>query len=79
MVWVALNIIFCFKFFILNVLLIYILMENPNYKNQNIEKKYVKTRKNHFLEFIELKDKIIKREIEELFLKPIVVSIERYW
>ena len=54
-------------------------MENPNYKNQNIEKKYVKTRKNHFLEFIELKDKIIKREIEELFLKPIVVSIERYW
>ena len=33
-------------------------------------------RKNQFLEFIEVKDRKIKREIEELFLKPITVSID---
>ena len=33
-------------------------------------------RKNQFLEFIELKDKKIKREIEKLFLKPIIVFID---
>ena len=39
-------------------------MENQNYKNQNIKEKYLKSmRKNQFLEFIELKDRKIKREI----------------
>ena len=39
-------------------------MENQNYKNQNIKKKYLKSMlKNQFLEFIELKDRKIKREI----------------
>ena len=32
--------------------------------------------KHQFLNFIELKDRKIKREIEELFLKPIIVFIE---
>ena len=32
--------------------------------------------KHQFLKFIELKDRKIKREIEELFLKPIIVFIE---
>ena len=70
-------------------------MENPNYKNKNIERKFLKIiRKNQFLkvknsllelekDFVELKDielkdrEIkIKREIEELFFKPIIVSID---
>ena len=65
-------------------------MEDPNYKNENIERKCLKImRKNQFSEiknsllelqndFIELKDKKvkIKREIEELFFKPIVVSMD---
>ena len=33
-------------------------------------------RKHQFLEFIELKDRKIKREIERLFLKPIIVFID---
>ena len=76
MVWVVLNIIFCFKAFISKVLLIYIMMEKPNSKNENIERKNLNTRTNHFLEFIELKVRKIKREIEQLFFKPIIVSIE---
>ena len=64
-------------------------MEKPNYKNENIERKYFKTmRKNQFLkingllklekDFIKLKDREIKikREIEELLCKPIIVSID---
>ena len=70
-------------------------MENPNYKNENIEKKYLNNmRKNQFLkikknllelekDLIELKDRELKdkemktkREKEELFFKPIVVSID---
>ena len=70
-------------------------MENPNYRNGNIEKKYLRNmQKNQFLkvknsllelekDFIELKDRElkdrevkIKREIEELFLKPIIISID---
>ena len=69
-------------------------MENPNYKNENIEKKYFKNiRKNQFLKvknslselenfFIELKERELKdrgvktkREIEELFFKSIIVSV----
>ena len=70
-------------------------MENLNYKNVNIEKKYLKTiQKNQFLlkvkniflelekDFIILKDRELKYrevktkiEIEELFFKPIIVSI----
>ena len=70
------------------------MMENLNYKNQNMERKYLKMWKNQFLrvknspselekDFIELKDiKLkdieikIKREKEELFFKPIILSIE---
>ena len=67
-------------------------MENPNYKNNNTERKFLKImQKNKFLkvknsllelekDFIELKDielkereVNIKREIEELFFKPIIV------
>ena len=67
-------------------------MENPNYKNNNTERKFLKImQKNQFLkvknsllelekDFIELKDielkereVNIKREIEELFFKPIIV------
>ena len=70
-------------------------MENPNYKNENIEKKYLNNmRKNQFLkikknllelekDLMELKDRELKdremktkREKEELFFKPIVVSID---
>ena len=70
-------------------------MENLNYKNENIEKKYLsKMQKNQFLKakngvlelgkhFIELKDSElkdrevkIKREIEKLFFKPIIVSLD---
>ena len=69
-------------------------MENLNYKNENIERKFLKKmRKNQFLkvknsllelekDFKELRDQElkdrevkIKREIEELFFKPIIVSI----
>ena len=64
-------------------------MKNVNYKNENIERKYLKDmRKNQFLkvknsllelekDFIELKDREvkIKRQIE-LFFKPIIVSID---
>ena len=65
-------------------------MENPSYKNENIERKYLNNmQKNQLLkiknsplelekDFIELKDGEvnIKREIEELFFKPIIVSID---
>ena len=70
-------------------------MKNLNYKNKNIERKYLNnTWKNQFLkiknsllelekQFIDLKDRElkdrgekIKREIEELFCKPIIVSID---
>ena len=70
-------------------------MENWNYKNKNIETKYLKNiLKNRFLKvknsllesekyFIELKDREIKdrevkikSDIEELFFKPIIVSID---
>ena len=70
-------------------------MENPSYKNENIERKYLNNmQKNQFLkvsnsllelekDFIELKDTElkdrevdIKREIEELFFKPIIVSAD---
>ena len=70
-------------------------MENLNYKNKNIDRKYLKNMqnnqylkvKNSLLElkkdFIELKDRElkdrevkIKSEIEELFFKPIVVSLD---
>ena len=70
-------------------------MENLDYENENIERKYLKNmRKNQFAkvrnsllelekEFIEFKDRElkdrevkIKREIEELFFKPIIVSID---
>ena len=64
-------------------------MKNVNYKNENIERKYLKDmRKNQFLkvknsilelekDFIELKvgEVKIKRQIE-LFFKPIIVSID---
>ena len=69
-------------------------MENPNYKNKNIERNFLKVVlkkqflkvKNDLLElekdFIELKDRElkdrevkIKREIEELFFKPIILSM----
>ena len=68
-------------------------MENPSYKNENIEKEYLNNVpksqilkvKNSLLELQkdltdlkekELKDREvkIKRELEELFLKPIIVS-----
>ena len=42
-------------------------MENTKYENENIERKYLKTPINHFLEFKELKDRKRKRDIEELF------------
>ena len=70
-------------------------MENPNYKNENTERKYLnEMRKNPFSkvknslleygkDFIDLKDKElkdrkvkIKREMEEVFFKPIIVSID---
>ena len=63
-------------------------MENPSYKNENIEIKSLNNMRkviNSLLEiekdFIELNDRElkdrevkIKREIEELFFKPIIVS-----
>ena len=70
-------------------------MENPSYKNENIERKYLNNMgKNQFLQvnnsllelekdFIELKDRKfkysevkIKGVIEELFIKPIIVSTD---
>ena len=70
-------------------------MENPNYKSENIERKYLNNmRNNQFLkvknnllelekDFVELKDRELKdrrlkskKEIEELFYKPIIVSID---
>ena len=70
-------------------------MENPNYKNENIEKIHLNNmQKNQFLkikknllelekDLMELKDRELKdremktkREKEELFFKPIVVSID---
>ena len=63
-------------------------MENPSYKNENIEAKHFNnTRKITFIEletdFVELKDRElkgrevkIKGEIEELVFKPIIVSID---
>ena len=65
-------------------------MENLNYKKESMERKYLKIRekkqflkvKNCLLElekdFIELKvlEIKIKREIKELFFKPIIVTIE---
>ena len=71
-------------------------MENPSYKNENIERKYLNnTQKNQFVkvknsllelekDFIEFKDREskdrktkINREIEKLFFKPIIVSINK--
>ena len=63
-------------------------MENPNYKNENIERKRLNNiRKNQFLKVknsllekknIELKDREIKikRKIEEPFCKPNINSID---
>ena len=64
-------------------------MENSNYKNENIETKYLKDmRKNQSLkvkssileletDFTELKNRELKnRETEEPFLKPIIVSLD---
>ena len=65
-------------------------MEYPRYKSENIERKYLNNmRKNKFLKvknsllelenyFIEFKDREIKlkREIEELFFKPDIVSTD---
>ena len=70
-------------------------MENLNYKNKNVERKYLKTMrkkqflwvKNSLLELekhsIELKDRElkdgevkIKRQIHEVFFKPIIVSTD---
>ena len=65
-------------------------MENLNYKNKNIDRKYLRNmQKNQFLrvknsllelenDFIKLKDREvkIKREIEELFFKQIMVSLD---
>ena len=65
-------------------------MENPCYKSENIERKYLNNmRKNKFLKvknsllelenyFIKFKDREIKlkREIEELFFKPNIVSTD---
>ena len=67
-------------------------MENPNYKNENIERKHLQImQKNQFLkvrnsflelekDFIELKDidgeVKVKRERERLLFKPIIVSID---
>ena len=68
-------------------------MENLNYKNESMERKYLKMWRNQFLkvtnslselekDFIELKaielkdiEVKIKREVNELFFKPIIVSI----
>ena len=65
-------------------------MEYPRYKSENIERKYLNNmQKNKFLKvknsllelenyFIEFKDREIKlkREIEELFFKPDIVSTD---
>ena len=70
-------------------------MENPNYKKENIEKKYLNNmQKNQILkikknllelekDLIELRDRELKdkemktkREKEEPFFKPIIVSID---
>ena len=65
-------------------------MKNPSYKNENIEREYLSNiRKNKSLKiknnllnlqkkFIELKDREVKisRDIEELYFKPIIVSID---
>ena len=67
----------------------YIRMDNLNYENENIERKYFKNmQKSKFLKLknilLELEKKIVelkrrevkvKREIEELFFKPIMISI----
>ena len=63
-------------------------MENLDYKNENVERKYLKNiQNNQFLKvknsllelekyFMELKDRQekIKREVEELFFKLIIMS-----
>ena len=65
-------------------------MKNPSYKNENIEREYLSNiQKNKSLKiknnllnlqkkFIELKDREVKisRDIEELYFKPIIVSID---
>ena len=65
-------------------------MKNPNYKNENIDRKYLNNmRRNQFLKiknsllelekgFVELKDRElrIKREIEKLFFKPVIVLMD---
>ena len=75
----------------------YIRVENLNYKNENIERKYLNSmQKDQFLKvnnsllelekyFIELKDRElkdrevkIKKETEELFSKPIIVSMDKF-
>ena len=67
----------------------YIRIENPSYKNENVERKYLNNmQKSPFLkvkksplesekDFIELKAREVKMkwEIEELFFKPTIVSI----
>ena len=53
------------------------MMEETNYKIENMKRKFLKTmRKKNFLEFMKWKDWKIKIQIEELFLKPIIVSID---
>ena len=60
-------------------------MENPSYTNENIERKSVfqgkvqsfRIRKIFYrIKNKELKDRKRKREIEELFFKPIIVSVD---
>ena len=67
----------------------YIRIENPSYKNENVERKYLNNmQKSPFLkvkksllesekDFIELKAREVKMkwEIEELFFRPTIVSI----
>ena len=64
-------------------------MEKLNYKDRNMERKYLKMWENQFLkvrnsllelekDFIELKDITVKirREIKELAFRPIIVTID---
>ena len=84
----VLNIFFVFKNFSKNFRE-YIRTEKPSYTKEIIFRKFFKSmRKSQFLkvknslielekDFIESKDReVIKREIEELFFKPIMVSID---
>ena len=58
-------------------------MENANCNNENSERKYLNNMQKLEKDFIELKDRElkdrevkIKRQIEELFFKLIIVSID---